>query len=97
MSLHRNPGKMSDVTSHRTDYTRKSAEKAVPASDYSSLTCAPGPFDSEIITFLSICEMLQLNILKCYLNNDTELLTANCGNSRRALHFHGGAMLSLNF
>lgn len=46
MTLHRNPGKMSDQTSHRMDYTRKHAEKAAPHSDYSSLTCAAGPFDS---------------------------------------------------
>ena len=47
MSLHRNPGKMSELTSHRADYTLKQVDKVVPAGDYSSLTCVPGPFDSE--------------------------------------------------
>ncbi|KAL5248582.1 hypothetical protein ACHWQZ_G017682 [Mnemiopsis leidyi] len=46
MSLHRNPGKMSELTSHRADYTLKQVDKVVPAGDYSSLTCVPGPFDS---------------------------------------------------
>ena len=53
MSLHRNPGKMSELTSHRADYTLKQVDKVVPAGDYSSLTCVPGPFDSEFspVTF----------------------------------------------
>ena len=47
MNLNRNPGKMSDVTSNRADYTLKHADKVQKASDYSSLTCVPGTFEGE--------------------------------------------------
>ena len=44
--MRRSAGKMSDVTSNRLDFGAKRADKAQPACDYSSLTCATGPFDS---------------------------------------------------